>query len=211
MPVPLYTFNIYKCVLWLKKKRCSSWCMHPSCKNTTWITSLLSCNIKKKKKKAPNLPLLFSYYSLVLSFPQGESESWHFMTINSIVSVLTGRRVLAHSEVYSDRVLLGSWKTQLIGWFNWDWKNITIKKMFLFYSFRIIWVFTPTGTSLLRLCFGSNDKTLGQDFRLHILWGPSQFLFARGLNQNLLLDNEDSFIEGTVYCKVKTSYEKKSA
>lgn len=66
---------------------------------------------KKKKKKAPNLPLLFSYYSLVLSFPQGESESWHFMTINSIVSVLTGRRVLAHSEVYSDRVLLGSWKT----------------------------------------------------------------------------------------------------
>lgn len=62
------------------------------------VAFLLLCNINHIF--IPQFQALLSYYSLVPSFFQGENDSRHLMTINT-VSVWTGRKLQAWSEVCS--------------------------------------------------------------------------------------------------------------
>lgn len=55
-----------------------------------------------------HLSLSFKLYLVIIllfqAFFQGESDSWHLMTINTVVAVLTGRKLWAWSEVYTGLV-----------------------------------------------------------------------------------------------------------
>lgn len=96
-------FNIYKCAPWQGEQILLSVCAYTYPGSAIQVIFLL-CRIINYIFIS-KIQALFSHYPLGPSIFQGESDSWHLMTIKTVVAVLTGRKLQAWG-------LQGSWQAK---------------------------------------------------------------------------------------------------
>lgn len=78
------------CIVTEREQNLLSMCAHTYPGSAIQVIFLLCCIINYIF--ILKIQALFSHYPLVPSIFQGESNSWHLMTINTVVVVMTGRK-----------------------------------------------------------------------------------------------------------------------